>query len=394
MLFSHAFLIATGSEDHEPFVRLLGHGNILGLYGVYTFFIISGFLLARSLAHDADPARFAINRTLRIYPGLVACILATALLTGVPGTSLPWREYLADPGVVSYVTTSISCLCATATLPDVFAYPGINGMNVVVNGSLWSLRFEVLSYLLLAWLWIVLGEVRMMGVALALLATATLVLPAVYDSIRSVNFTLPYFAGGVLMYAVYLRYGLNARVAGVCVAGWLAAAVLGVQSSAYAIFGAYLIAWLGNRPNPGSAFAARAGDLSYGVYLYGWPVEQLVKQYTGTESPWLLMGIALPLVVAAAALSCHLVERPMLRLKEPFTRFAHGLLTMWDRPAQRAARHAATIAFLAGAFFFLTSDRLWWYVTPGLAGILIVSAAGALIGACAAGTWRRLRKQA
>ena len=50
VLFSHAFLIAEGTDDSEPLRHLLGPGNIIGLYGVFTFFIISGFLLTRSLA--------------------------------------------------------------------------------------------------------------------------------------------------------------------------------------------------------------------------------------------------------------------------------------------------------------------------------------------------------
>jgi peptidoglycan/LPS O-acetylase OafA/YrhL len=80
VLFSHAFLIATGNENGEPFVRTLGPGNIIGLYGVYTFFIISGFLLARSLARESGPSVFAINRILRIYPGFVFCVIITAFL--------------------------------------------------------------------------------------------------------------------------------------------------------------------------------------------------------------------------------------------------------------------------------------------------------------------------
>src|SRR5690349_8642449 len=86
VVFSHAFLISTGTEREEPFIRLLG--SILGLYGVYTFFIISGFLLARSLAQDASVIRFAINRALRIYPGVVCCILITAFVIGPIGSSL------------------------------------------------------------------------------------------------------------------------------------------------------------------------------------------------------------------------------------------------------------------------------------------------------------------
>src|SRR5690349_17761017 len=77
VLFSHAFLIATGSENTEPIAELFGHG-IVGLYGVFTFFIISGFLLARSLDQKTSLIRFSLNRVLRIYPGFILCIALTA----------------------------------------------------------------------------------------------------------------------------------------------------------------------------------------------------------------------------------------------------------------------------------------------------------------------------
>jgi peptidoglycan/LPS O-acetylase OafA/YrhL len=82
VVFSHAFLIAEGTEENEPLSHLLGPGNIVGLYGVFTFFIISGFLLTRSLAANPDLIRFSINRVLRIYPGFVFCTVLTALLFG------------------------------------------------------------------------------------------------------------------------------------------------------------------------------------------------------------------------------------------------------------------------------------------------------------------------
>src|SRR5262245_15833524 len=78
VIFSHAFLIAEGSEAREPLRYWLGEGNIAGLYGVFTFFIISGFLLTRSLSNEPGWIRFAFNRFLRIVPGFLFCLLTTS----------------------------------------------------------------------------------------------------------------------------------------------------------------------------------------------------------------------------------------------------------------------------------------------------------------------------
>src|SRR5689334_8509354 len=111
VVFSHAFLIATGGESDEPFVRLLGPGNIAGLYGVYAFFAISGFLLARSLDRNPSLASFVAHRLLRIYPGFVFCVITVALLIAPCASSLPLARYFTDRMPYAYVGSSLTCLC-------------------------------------------------------------------------------------------------------------------------------------------------------------------------------------------------------------------------------------------------------------------------------------------
>ena len=83
-ILSHAFLIATGDEASEPLVLLLGHRNIAGLYGVYTIFISSGFLLAHSLSYGVDVIQVIVNRLLRIYVAFCFCIFVTGLVCWAP----------------------------------------------------------------------------------------------------------------------------------------------------------------------------------------------------------------------------------------------------------------------------------------------------------------------
>src|SRR5436190_13103894 len=96
VLFSHAFLIAEGTEDGEPLRHLLGPGNIIGLYGVFTFFIISGFLLTSSLAKGVGAVQFSINRFLRITPGFLFCLATTSLLIGAAVTPLGFQAYYSQ----------------------------------------------------------------------------------------------------------------------------------------------------------------------------------------------------------------------------------------------------------------------------------------------------------
>jgi peptidoglycan/LPS O-acetylase OafA/YrhL len=85
-----------------------------------------------------------------------------------------------------------------------------------------------------------------------------------------------------------------------------------MQPYAFPVCGAYAIVFTADRPNLGSSIAAKVGDCSYGLYLYGWPAEQMVKQLTSTNNPWLLFIMSVPLAFAFALISCHLVERPAI----------------------------------------------------------------------------------
>jgi peptidoglycan/LPS O-acetylase OafA/YrhL len=79
---------------------------------------------------------------------------------------------------------------------------------------------------------------------------------------------------------------------------------------AFPLFGGYLVIYLAlNRRLP-VLRAARFGDLSYGLYIYGWPVEQCVVYFSGATAPWWVVFLtAAPVTAAVAFLSWHLVEK-------------------------------------------------------------------------------------
>src|SRR5438105_8084462 len=75
VVFSHSFLIAEGSEANEPFAKLTGNQWILGLVGVFVFFVISGYLVTESYRRRPAPVNFAARRALRIFPGLAVNLM-------------------------------------------------------------------------------------------------------------------------------------------------------------------------------------------------------------------------------------------------------------------------------------------------------------------------------
>ena len=265
VVFSHAFLIAEGSEEREPLYHLLGPGNILGLYGVFTFFIISGFLLTRSLSLNSNLIQFSANRVLRIYPGFIFCIFVTTFIIGTALAKEDVVAYLTQVQTYDYLLNSIACVCDVWNPPFSFVHPTL---PTVINGSLWSLSYEILSYLFLMWLWIALRKPLLVAAGIAFAALVTVFVPYADSIIPGVAYTLPYFAGGVAMFVFVSRFGTHRWLALTSLFLLCLSTFVGMQHYAFPIFGAYLVAFIGERPNPASSFAAKV----WGLVLRTFPI--------------------------------------------------------------------------------------------------------------------------
>jgi len=126
---------------------------------------------------------------------------------------------------------------------------------------------------------------------------------------------LPFFAAGMALYKLRAR-AFDGRLALVALASAAASIPLGLFILLFPIFGSYLVLYAALERRWPVVPAARFGDLSYGLYIYGWPVEQLVTRLLGGAAPWWqVFALSLPAAAAVAFLSWHLIEAPALRLK-------------------------------------------------------------------------------
>jgi peptidoglycan/LPS O-acetylase OafA/YrhL len=323
VIFSHAFLLGEGRQDIEPLMRLTHGQTIFGVAGVFVFFVISGFLVTMSFEQTGSLRRYAAKRALRIYPGLIACLLVSALVLGPMVTTLPWRAYFSDSGTWLYVIENAAMNADQNSLPGVhFSWFGAGG---VVDGPLWTLPCEVLMYAMVA----ALGAARLITLPIigALLALSMICIG--FDTTSSGYFLgdagwlLGFFAAGMALYRLKDRGIFHPALAlaaalGLCLTAWLGGFIL-----LFPIFGGYLVIFLALERRLPVVHAAAWGDLSYGLYIYGWPVEQLVVWLKGGAAPWWqVFAIALPTTAALAFLSWHLIESRALRLKPRAARAA------------------------------------------------------------------------
>jgi peptidoglycan/LPS O-acetylase OafA/YrhL len=307
---SHGLVLQTGWQPKWGV-------STLGDFGLDGFFILSGFLVTRSfLKLDSFP-RFVWHRFLRIMPGFWVCLLvmalvvapAAALLRGLPATT----PFTGDPSAIGYVLGNAGLLIVQYDIAGILVD---RPRELSFNGALWTLFFEAFCYTVVAALG-VLGVLRrrtsvVAGVA-AVLAVLTVLQEAglpvwLNDRVLRLLFV---FLLGALAHLYAHRIPMHGALAAGAAAVLLGSVVL---FDDYRVLGAapfaYLIAWSGTCfPWPWSMPA----DLSYGVYIYHWPMFQLLG-LTGLAAlpPALFVPIGLAVVVVPAALSWYLVEKPAL----------------------------------------------------------------------------------
>jgi len=319
VLFSHCFPL-TGRPQHEPLARL--GIDTFGGVGVAIFFVLSGYLVTVSLERHHNLLAFLRKRLLRIYPGLVVVCLLCALVLGPLLTTLPQAAYWRHGGTWIYLHTADAWDIEFA-LPAVFAdnpYPS------VVNGSLWSLPYEITCYLVLALLSLMPGPMRFKValIAAGLVVMMTVRPPEAQISPHALFLGMDYYHGKLgLLFAVGSVFACwRARIQPRL---WFALPMLVValllpheqwQVLFYVLGTGTLTLWLALFGLWLPRIPARVGDWSYGAYLYGFPVQQVLAHFKLHEASFAGYVLACTLLTfALAGLSWHLVEKQALRWK-------------------------------------------------------------------------------
>lgn len=271
-------------------------------FGVYIFFAISGFLLNTSWQRSPRPAAYMVRRCLRIFPALFVVVVLTVFVVG-PLFASNVAAYWGSSQTWQYLWNLT--LVAQYELPGVF----LGNDQQAVNGSLWSLGPEFCCYLMVLLLGLLGQRVSAFlraGLGFALLV-ATIAIP-IERPLRITAIAVVFFIAGSLLSQVRRPASLPwwPVLPGVG-ALFFVAGDLGLILACVVV--PYAVVALGSQSNPAAGFFRRMGDPSYGMYLWGFVIQQALIQWVG-ELP-LAVNIFVVWLVALAFgyLSWHLVER-------------------------------------------------------------------------------------
>ncbi len=299
----------------------------LSFIGVRGFFTISGFLIYTSFERTQSPLGFLWKRFIRIWPALLVLLLVTVLIVGPWVTVFPLGTYFRDINTYQYVYNNLLLLKGVF-----YSLPGVFGENLyptAVNGSLWTLPYEVLFYLILTLFylkksvninylllpcWVIFLALRItqyplsgsfLSVAFDKALMMELGMYFMAGMLISKNMRLlndPYvkaivFAASVILFIVFSKHPALS---------WLQFIVVPLATITFA----YL-------PIPLVHKAGYFGDFSYGIYIYGFLVQQLLVHLShNTIGLYNMMWMAWLVTLVLAILSWHIIEKKALKHKD------------------------------------------------------------------------------
>jgi peptidoglycan/LPS O-acetylase OafA/YrhL len=287
----------------------------LGGAAVLVFFGISGYLITQSWVADPHLARFALKRVLRIYPALIVVVLLTVFVLGPLVTTTSLEHYAGSFETWRYLGMNVVCIHSRFLLPGVF----LHNHWRLVNRSIWTLSGELFGYAAIAVLGVA-GAFRRRWVAVPALILVAWLSARIPASVSVINYTwIRAFAVGSILFLFKDAVPRRLWICGLLLAAFLLAsvrhdfntatdlAVIGLPYCAVVVAHAF--------PNLLKPITRR-GDFSYGMYLYGWPVEQVMILLLGRAAgvPELLL-LAFLATSSLAVASWFLVEKPALGAK-------------------------------------------------------------------------------
>jgi peptidoglycan/LPS O-acetylase OafA/YrhL len=303
-----------------------------GAFAVDVFFITSGFLISLSFMRQKSVPYYVGARIARIFPALITAVLFNAFIVGPLFTTLPLREYFTQQTLYEFIYINSTLILDRTQLRYVLPSVFLNNPYSAVNGSLWTLPYELWMYifLLIAGLSGILNKRKWFNLCYILFLLHYFVGRqyyadiALFQQLEVYERFASFFLTGIFFFINKDFIPINWYCLGLLAILTLVTRntvfhpVLGLFMLSYSVF------WVAFIPSGFIRRYNRLGDYSYGLYIYAFPVQQGLIAAIPQISPELLILVSSVITLVFAIISWHLIEKPALKHKE----FLHEKFTV------------------------------------------------------------------
>ncbi len=318
VIWGHAYALVPGSTTTEPIGQLLGF-DYSGSLAVEFFFFLSGILVTNSWINNSSPLNFILARFFRVFPAVLVSAAACVLLLGPMLTTLPLNSYFSNSTVF---TAIFRHPYVEYSLPGVFEHSN----NPLTNGSIWTIRYELIMYamLLAAGLCGVFRHKLFATVVLISILAISMFFPEEVEMIGLMNVNIggrlpAFFAFGALLALYKDQASINIRiVSGLILFAWICRHGSAFQ---FVFYPAFLITALWLMTTEPIKALRLPGDFSYGVYVFGWPIQQVMAAVFPNFGVHANQVVTIAASLALASISWFVIEKPCIRYGRQLGRY-------------------------------------------------------------------------
>ena len=286
VIITHAYHLS-GKGNTDWLGEISNKQVVFSYFGVKGFFVISGYLIFQSLSRSKSILDYYWKRILRLFPALIVVLTLTVLLAPFvyENSVVP---YLKNPDVWTYIPKNLSLLKSQYFISGVFENNPYKG---AINGSLWTIRYEFAMYILLSLLFVFRKKETLLKVILAMLFITLLIGNLFFKDffvgkgyILGADLLLDlgvFFIGGSLIASLNIEKNNYFKLLGVLSFFGL---IIAIPFNSFDIVKYILlppfIIYFGSQSIPIiNSVGSKIGDLSYGIYIYAFPVQQTLYYY-------------------------------------------------------------------------------------------------------------------
>ncbi|WP_372771690.1 acyltransferase family protein [Pantoea sp. WEP] len=309
-------LVHSAEVTRNADIRFLAH-FLNSDFAVKGFFAISGFLIAKSYLRSKSLTSYFIKRAQRILPAYIFTIIMCFVI-GMCLTTLPLMDFLKNKETLKYLVANFSFLnFIQPSLPGVFT----NNPNQPLDGSLWTIKAELTLYVLLPFIVPLLkrSPLKVWSVIFIISCAWYFYFTALYsgpkaDTLAKQFIALSsYFFFGSLLAVHQPTFDRLKEITIVSLVVFLL-----FKSTDYAFivepvaFSAVVILFCNNLCK--EIKISQYGDLSYGMYLYHWPIIQVLQHFGVFDAnAFAGLGLTIVMTLALAYTSWNLLESRFLK---------------------------------------------------------------------------------